>query len=500
MEHRTGGILLSGWQEAWRGSLLHKLWAFLGLAWKESIFRSLLLAGGNFSMRAAQGSIFYRLYLGTRSLPAYWRDSATYRLVSWVGARASAQQPILAGSLFLQKAPLERLPVYLALLFPFLSTPTLTILVFLGVLLFLLGRLARGERLGPFRLPYTLFLLFLAFMAMATAASVLPRASLLSFVLWVTYGLLFAWTAQTFTFYPQALRTGLWAFLGGAFLVAVIALLQGWVGVDTSRWIDIDANPGLRTRVFSVFDDPNMLAAYLIPTQAAGLVLLLSERAVWAKGCALLLTGTVLAAQIETFSRGGWVATLVVLVILGGLWKPRYALFIWGAMALLVFGLFTLGPSAIQVRFQSLLGGGDTSIQYRFAIWQGAWQMAKAHLWTGVGLGPAAFALTYPAYMLAGTLAAHAHNIYLELWVEAGLPALLLFLVFAASMAVLLLRGSLRPLPLSQRLAAAGALAALVGLLVEGMVDNIWFSPRSAMALWWLLGAGLAAQEGKVPS
>ncbi|MBT9259154.1 MAG: O-antigen ligase family protein [Clostridiales bacterium] len=429
------------------------------------------------------------------ALPQIGRKSVTYRVLRAGVLRLASLRPILAGSVVLQKVPLERLPIYLALAFPFLSTPTLTVLIALGSLIFVLSRLARGESLGPFPLPYSLYLGFLAFMAMATVASVVPRASLLSFILWTTYGLLLAWVAQTFALYPSYLRGGLWAFLGGAFLVAVIGLLQAWVGIDTSRWIDINANPGLRTRIFSVFDDPNMLAAYLVPPLAAGFLLLLSEQTWGMKALALLLTGTVLAAQVETFSRGGWLATLVVMALLGGLWKPRYAPFIWGGLAVALAGLVTMGPSAIQVRLNSLLGGGDTSIQYRFAIWQGVWQMAKAHLWTGVGLGPAAFALVYPAYMLAGTLAAHAHNIYLELWVEAGLPALLLFLLFVGAVAVLLFRGSLQEGPSLQRLTAAAALAALGGLLLEGMVDNIWFSPRSAMALWWFLGAGLGAVQ-----
>ena len=52
-----------------------------------------------------------------------------------------------------------------------------------------------------------------------------------------------------------------------ATLVALYGLFQYIVGVEMeAAWLDVENNPDIRTRIYSVFHNPNILAEYLIMT------------------------------------------------------------------------------------------------------------------------------------------------------------------------------------------------------------------------------------------
>lgn len=79
----------------------------------------------------------------------------------------------------------------------------------------------------------------------------------------------------------------------------------------------------------------------------------------------------------------------------------------------------------------------------RFIIWEASSNMLKQSPWLGTGLGTYAF--RYPPYRLPedDSSGAYAHNDYLQLWIEGGLPALL-FLVFMMGSALFAFIKSLR--------------------------------------------------------
>ncbi|MBX5476538.1 MAG: O-antigen ligase family protein, partial [Clostridia bacterium] len=337
---------------------------------------------------------------------------------------------------------------------------------------------------------------FAAAVVISALASVTPLASLVSLIFWLSYFLLFVFVSEMVAS-PAAVRAVQWSLALGAALTSVIGLAQAYAGVQApAQWIDEQANPGLSTRVFSVFDDPNSLASYFTSTLPFVAALVLSERRWLLRLGALALLGVALAGDLYTFSRGGWLAAVLAFAVLGSLWRPRHFPIAWAGMAVMLVALVAAGPHAIQVRLESLASGQDTSIQYRFAIWTGVLHMVRAYLWTGVGLGQSAFAAVYPHFMIAGTEAAHAHDIYLEILAETGLPGLVVFLWLAVALALTFLRTALRRVPPAfdgARLAAAAALAAGAALMFEGLTDNVWFSPRAAMGLWLGAGVGVAA-------
>ncbi len=76
----------------------------------------------------------------------------------------------------------------------------------------------------------------------------------------------------------------------------------------------------------------------------------------------------------------------------------------------------------------------------RFLIWGPSWHLLWHHPWLGSGLGT--YWLVWPPYRLPMDASAgfYVHNDYLQLWIETGLPGLLLWLSVLASTVWLFLR------------------------------------------------------------
>ena len=92
-----------------------------------------------------------------------------------------------------------------------------------------------------------------------------------------------------------------------ATLVALYGLYQYVVGVEIeAAWLDVENNPGIRTRVYSVFYNPNILAEYLIFTIPLSVSLLWHSKKLHKKIIFLGTTAVTTLALVLTLSRGGW--------------------------------------------------------------------------------------------------------------------------------------------------------------------------------------------------
>ena len=219
------------------------------------------------------------------------------------------------------------------------------------------------------------------------------------------------------------------AMAGSAFLVVLYGFYQYLFGIDTGemRWVDGEAFPELKTRVFSTWENPNILAGYL---DAAICVAL----GVYAKipgkpRKVILAAGMVLLALClaMTYARG---ACLTIAVILAGygIMRDRRILLacIVGAVVLL------LADSTLYGRLASVFTKVDTSTEMRWAIWESTIAMIEDHPFFGIGWG--AFWMVYPFYDFylegADVKLVHAHNIFLNYLAEIGVVGTLAFFWF----------------------------------------------------------------------
>lgn len=336
---------------------------------------------------------------------------------------------------------------------------------------------------------------FIFFVLMGVAFSVTRRGSLGALPLYALSFLAFYLMAVL----PRPKEAG-W-LLGGLLLAGaltgLLGLLQYRSGVQTSlSWIDIRQAADIKTRVFATFDNPNIFAEYLTFVVPAALVFFFEERRWGARLVWLLVLACAGVGLILTFSRGGWLAVGLALVVLGLLWDRR--LLLWAAAGLAVVPL--VAPSQVLTRAASIGSLEDSSNTFRLSIWLAVLRMIAAYWATGIGMGSAAFNQVYPQFMLPGTPALHSHNLYLQVALELGVPGLLAFFWLLAAVAARALR-ALPQLGRRERGVLAALLASLAGFLLHGAVDNVWYSPKLMLLFWAALGLTLAVgREARGPA
>jgi O-antigen ligase len=197
----------------------------------------------------------------------------------------------------------------------------------------------------------------------------------------------------------------------------------------------------------------------------------------------LFLVGLMVLALIFSLSRGGILAFFIGLATFLFL-APRKKKWLvpvsFGVMGIVVFAYgYTLGFDNLIQRFLQIESGR----QGRLDIWQDAWRILKDHP-LGIGLGN--FSQVYPLYQIQVTEAvrySHAHNDFLQVAIEAGLPACF-FLVGGFLCFLVLSIKRLRYLnPDQDELAyfiAAGSLAGLAAATVHSIFDFSLQIPSNA--------------------
>ncbi len=129
-------------------------------------------------------------------------------------------------------------------------------------------------------------------------------------------------------------------------------------------------------------------------------------------------------------------------------------------------------------------------------LWKGAYRIIKDHPWSGVGLGN--FRLAYKNYLpyeLQKTYN-HAHNNFLQLGAETGLPGLAAFIVLNIAILVFLLKSYFRVSEEARKTWIGGVLCAFVGFHLAGLFEYNFGDSEVAMLFWLLVGfAAVAARQ-----
>lgn len=403
-------------------------------------------------------------------------------LLTLLPAKEAVKYPVaLVAAYYFWQQPLRGLYLVLAGL-PFIPT------AWLGKLLLASAVLAVGRAIWKGKkvlLPTGVDLPCLAFFILVGLAAVFSVARDSSLSVLPLYGLYLVGFYLAATL-PRP-RDVPW-LLGGLLLAGALAALLGlWQyksGIQTSlSWIDIKQAAAIKTRVFGPFDNPNIFAEYLTFVLPIALVLYCTDQRWLGRGVWAAVSGLAATALVLTFSRGGWLAAVAGVLVLGVLWEPKLLV----ATAVLVALLPMVASDQVIQRASSIGSLEDSSNTFRLSIWAAVLAMIRAYWLTGIGLGTTAFNQVYPHFMLAGTPAIHSHNLYLQLALELGLPGLTAFLWLLLAV----LRRSFQALPqLSRRDQGvlAALLAALTGFLLHGAVDNVWYSPKLTLLFWLVLG------------
>lgn len=275
-------------------------------------------------------------------------------------------------------------------------------------------------------------------------------------------------------------------------------------------------------RVFGTFLNPNFLAGYLCLTMPVTLGLALSVYppasgsppggrgewrwlmgfGAWMQMTAILLTG----------SRFGTASAVLALVVLAGWmalnrsWNRQRAL-LFGVLCLLVIGTSFFAARSLTARVTPQAAqAGEHSGGFRVWTWRGTLRMAQAHPVLGTGLGT--YEIAYPRYAYVG-FTRMAHNSYLQLAAEAGVPALVLLVGTLGVLAWRVLRTEGRPTkeagisPLYDvRVLRAGLAGAIAAGVARNLIDSDWYVFACLFTFWASVGlmlsvAPLPEREGQ---
>lgn len=281
-------------------------------------------------------------------------------------------------------------------------------------------------------------------------------------------------------------------FLIGVTITGLYGIWQAkvvGVPVDPS-YTDITTNSNAAGRIFSTVGNPNNYAEILLLTLPFYMAVILNSKTVLKKIIYGLLAVPPLLSLVWTGARMSWIA-FAAAVFVYVLFKNKKLI-----PLLILAGVVCLPflPQSIMRRLMSINFESDTSILYRFQIYKTVLPMLKDYWLTGVGLGTDAFMKVCGGYYLytKGVVPPHAHNIFLQIWLETGLAGIIAFVWFIIRM----LKNSIRNIFIKtdkyiNNILVAGV-SSMTGVLLMGLSEYIWYYPRVMLVFWTIVAVILA--------
>ncbi len=281
-------------------------------------------------------------------------------------------------------------------------------------------------------------------------------------------------------------------------------------------WQNLGPQPALGVRLWVANIHPNEIATYLLLIMPIVISLLLTPISLKSKIPLVILLLAMFISLVLTYSRGGWLAFLVMLAtllilkgerLIGKVLTGRRILILAGAILILIL-LIIFIPNPISRRLASLTKAGSLEeVDIRFVIWRSAWSMLADNLWTGVGLSN--YYLANPIYWKGPTYAEittrgfmyTAHNLFLNIGVEMGIFALALFviiLILIMSYGLSIFRKDRLSSPPRREFGneISALLAGIVALVVQGIFHYMFWLSTLAFSFWAF--AGMIASLGRM--
>lgn len=393
---------------------------------------------------------------------------------------------------------------------------TLAQVVFAALGLWVVGRLLGGKERRKFIAFDAIVLLYLGANILATFSSHYFQPSAKGLFKVIVYiGSYFLFT----TVLAGSLKRKLLA-LGMALLCGCALSLYGFyqykIGVaPLATWEDPTVE-GSGTRIFATLGNPNLLAGMLVPLASIGVGLALgffgqfksasNKKFLLLAIASLGAGGMISLATILTQSRGAYLGIaaglgILIYVVTAFVWvnhkKWRTAV-IGAALCLLLgaAGAVMFIPSLNQ-RVQSMFAGSEhSSNAYRIRVYRSSADMFKDNWWIGTGPGNETFRLAYGLYMVSSYDALGTYCVPLEVGVEAGLPGLLAFFgMLACAVSRAHLKFWNQNGTMISRWLAATMVAALIGLMVHGLVDTVFYRPQVHFLFWLILAVMVTPDE-----
>jgi O-antigen ligase len=274
--------------------------------------------------------------------------------------------------------------------------------------------------------------------------------------------------------------------LSGA-LVSLYGIYQQLSGNVDTRWQDPTMFDDISGRVVSTLANPNVLGEYLILLIPLALALIYIKRGGINKLVFTAALAVMALCLIYTYSRGCWIGIIVGLILFLAIKGKKLWIFgIAGAMTVV-----SMLPSSVLSRFTSIGDLKDSSSSFRLLIWLGTLRMLKDFWLPGIGLSEEAFGRAYPFYSYIGIDAPHPHNLFLQINTQAGIVALITFLVLIIIFYRVSIIEYLKNMKTDAGWIIVAVMSAMAAFLVQSMFDNTWYNYRLILMFSMVLGIGV---------
>ena len=364
----------------------------------------------------------------------------------------------------------------------------------------------------PLDLPLVLFVVsaLIGVWASYDPATSWSKFALIVAVVAIYYGI--SWMRAA----PRLLETCVWFFLIGSAALAVYFVTQNDYASQSGKFDLITAIGAAITRVAPQLpfhrSHPNVVAGALEIALPINLGLLWAEgRKQKAEGsrqsfaallvslftCLLITFGLLM-----TSSRGAWLALGIVgavgvLLVVAQDALRRYALPLALIVGLATFIAIARFSDAWMPAFDTLLGAipAGNSVVSRAELFRQAWGLIQDYYFTGSGLGVFPMILSTYALLIDVPFLTHAHNLFLEIWIEQGLLGLVVFgwLIVAFYLWCLRIATNKR-----MNWLMLGGIAATTVMLLHGFVDVGLYSSRALPLMFVPMGIAVASGQSTV--
>ncbi len=275
-----------------------------------------------------------------------------------------------------------------------------------------------------------------------------------------------------------------------ATVIAIHGIYQYIVAVPIpSNWTD-QAEQSVRTRVFSIFGSPNIMADYMVMFAPLSAGLAYYVKKPWQKVLAWICTFLMCFGCLFTMSRAGWMA-MAVAVVLFCLFLDRrlFALLVVVGVGacFLPFVASRIGYLFTEQFAESTARGGRAG-RWHFGL---NYLVESGHPWVGLGFGMFGGAIAVQNKIIDQWDYFYMDNYYLKIMAEMGYLGFIAFVLLLIFLLVTCLRSIYRSRATegtSMKPLAAGLTAGMCGVLVHCYFENIFEEPYM-MAYFWIMVA-----------
>jgi tetratricopeptide (TPR) repeat protein len=392
--------------------------------------------------------------------------------------------------------------------------------LYLFVLLLFAGWIHRSSSFTSKYSPWSVLVPLLTFLLLTGVSSVFslnPADSMNHYIQIACFALLPLLLAQYLTNERQWRIAALGGIFLGGMIWALLSFLKFGLLIRDLGWL-----PALRYRLFIADVGPNWVAHSVVALFPLSIAFWFVMAGRWRKLLWSIITLILFFSIAYTQSNwgySGWIAislgisSFILIKEQPGIaawWRRHIKLHIpvlLTSLGLLGAIFFSAGWVASQINSYSFYS--------RLYLWRTLLYQMSDHLWFGTGLGiryvtarfgnlvswgdvgtPSNYwVIQQPLslYLQKEQLGFHAHNLWIELAVGAGLPALMAFFWFLWGFGKCSL-SALQRATGESRLLIAGCIAGIIAVLGWGLVDVMEFSPPFfTTPVWLLIGLLLAA-------